>query len=164
MGKLTYLLFLLSLLFITIIFNHKDIESFEVQFGTPSDTDEADQENMKGLLEIGSQANEDTSFDTVSTDMLGDISKPTPMPMPTPPPDPVCFAEEEGSVLTEPYGSTNLLSYSPVCCKNKELDGLKRANTRTKFKVYEEGQYLLDDDSFYGEDYLNDYEDYGGDY
>ena len=86
-------LFAIFILLILLFFmpSAKKYESFDVQFGKPPETSADDSDNMKELLEIGSQANENTQFDQVSTQYLGDISRPKPPPPPPPPPDPVCF-------------------------------------------------------------------------
>ena len=76
-------------IFVSIKINY--FESFDVQFGKPPETSDNDSDSIKQLLEIGSQSNENTQYDQVSTQYLGDISRPTPPPPPPQPPDPVCF-------------------------------------------------------------------------
>ena len=115
MKKYTYLLgFLFILLVFMIIYNQNNIESFEVSFGTPPETTSSDHEHIKGLLEIGSQAHENTIFDTVSTDYLGDIHRPTQPPPPPPPPDPICFTSPSSNSYHD--NPTELESYSQNCC------------------------------------------------
>ena len=89
-------LFLIILLLILLLYlscNNKvsNKEFFATEFGSPPEATIDDNSNIKSLLEIGSQADENSRFDVVSTKYLGDLSGPKPKPQPPPPPDPVCF-------------------------------------------------------------------------
>lgn len=125
MRKYYHLLSVLILLFLLILFfyldtsnyNNKSLEEFTIEFGTPPETTSTDQQHIQGLLEIGSQAHENTMYDSVSTHYLGDLSRPTQPPPPPPPPDPVCFDTPSNSGKKIP---TDLDSYTPDCCGSTE--------------------------------------------
>ena len=93
------------------------LETFQVQFGTHSTTDAVTEEHTKALLEIGTQSIQDTKFDVVSTEKLGE-REPVPTQIITlPPPDPICFVgdEDKGGDIMVPIsqrtccGGTNSL-------------------------------------------------------
>lgn len=86
-------------------------ESFDVTFGTPPETSSTDSSTMKDLLEIGSQAQENTTYDTVATHYLGDLNTGVEEEVILIPPDPVCFTEE-----TSNSDIPSLSTYSPNCC------------------------------------------------
>lgn len=104
--------FLIVLLVLFLLFRPELIEeSFDVTFGTPPETTSADKSNMKDLLEIGSQAQENTTYDTVATHYLGDLNMGVEQEDILIPPDPVCFSEEGSQ-----SDLTTLDTYSPNCC------------------------------------------------
>ena len=118
MIKIYYLLLLLLVLLVVISYTsyyNNSIESFAVSFGTPPETTQSDHSHIKGLLEIGSQAHENTTYDTVSTHYLGDIHRPTPPPPPPPPPDPLCFTSPSNPFRNNP---TKLYLDTQDCCDN----------------------------------------------
>ena len=51
-------------------------ELFDTSFGTPPETTSTDKSLIKKLLEIGSQAQENTKYDIVATQYLGDMNRP----------------------------------------------------------------------------------------
>ena len=160
MIKLSHFLILIMILLVSVTFLPSNYEPFSVQFGTPEGTSDGNAENIKGLLEIGSQALEDTTFDTVSTEILGESENETETVIPTPPPDPVCFTEDDDDDLKETYIPTSLKTYSPACCQNREVEGLMKVNQQKKFQNYESGDYFIADKDFNQKNYLNDYEDW----
>ena len=101
-----FIIFLLILLSMFIILNsrYKINETFVIQYGTPDGSSTEDKDTIKSLLEIGSQAHENTKYDTVSTKLLGDTHTPTPPPFPPTPPDPICFTED--SISSVKYSKT----------------------------------------------------------
>ena len=70
---LSFVVFLTVYFIIYVVLQYKHKELFSVQFGTPPETSDENKGHIKGLLEIGSQALENTKYDTVSTHYLGDI-------------------------------------------------------------------------------------------
>lgn len=69
-------------------------EHFDIQYGLPPGTSDDDHGHIKNLITLGSQADANKQYDVVSTEHLGDISRPAPPPPPPPPPDPVCFVND----------------------------------------------------------------------
>ncbi len=118
MIKIHYLLFLLLVLLVLVCLSNQAglVENFAVQFGTPPESTASDSSNIQGLLEIGSQAQENTTYDSVSTHHLGDISRPTPTPPPPPPPDPVCFTSPSSS-SDQP---TEITAATQECCSGTD--------------------------------------------
>ena len=85
-------------------------EFFTVQFGTPNESSSQDTSSMKSLLEIGSQAQENTKYDKVSTQYLGDISVKTTDDEDDKNieiPDPVCFSEDTDDQINNIFSLLN---------------------------------------------------------
>ena len=85
-------------------------ETFDIQFGTPQESSDENKTHIKGLLEIGSQAQENTKYDKVSTQYLGNINvkntsdkSDTTMEKP----DPVCFKEDITSQINNIFSLLN---------------------------------------------------------
>ena len=98
--NINLLYFLLLFIILLTIFNiynmlYRRKETFTVQFGTPEESSDENVTQISTLLEIGSQAEENTTYDTVSTQVLGDITVTTPAPPIEDEEDPVCFEDDD---------------------------------------------------------------------
>lgn len=111
-----FLIITIGILIFQLLHKNKNKnELFQVEFGSPNESSSSDTSSMKSLLAIGSQANENTKYDTVSTHYLGDIrTEESEEGPPPPPPDPICFnsSEETSNSIT------TLGVYKSRCCDN----------------------------------------------
>lgn len=119
------LLFIIFFFLLYLIYTNEIYEHFNVTFATPPDTSSKDIDNIKNLLEIGSQADEDKKYDVVSKKILGKINRVAPKEEIVEPEDPKCFNDnydfDYDSLKKYQIGSNQITA----CCdkpSKKEID------------------------------------------
>ena len=91
MYEIAYFIIIIFIFIIITIYPNY-LESFDITFGSPRNSNEADKSSIKHLLEIGSQGDANKKYDVVSKDILGPIHRQIPEEDPPEPEDPNCFA------------------------------------------------------------------------